>query len=314
MPFSNPIIGGGGALIREAIQSPDYAPGVAGWAIKRDGSAEFNDATVRGTLLTGAAGGSNTYIEVTDSPTGSELRIFSPDGTESAVLSAPLGGGTGTTPTVTLVSGRDNLGSLGATGRGQLNVSPEATSIVSVRASDGAFIGGSIQVTPDAGAIVSALNGSGLDDGGRLEVTSAGFGLTADVNNGSEFDQLFGDSGGIGMHGRLKSSAAATVTPGAGWSLTEGRMRQWGPMCFLHIVLTRTGAMIPAGVVASVDIATVNDALPLSLTTCAARFFGGTASVSVSVAGGVNLTWVSGNVNTGLSMFVNAAYWGNPAP
>lgn len=49
MPFTNPIVGGR-VLIREAIQSPDYAPGVAGWTINRDGSAEFNNGVFRGDL------------------------------------------------------------------------------------------------------------------------------------------------------------------------------------------------------------------------------------------------------------------------
>lgn len=51
MAFSNPITGGQGALIRPAIKSPNYSPGVAGWTIKRDGSAEFNNLTIRGTFF-----------------------------------------------------------------------------------------------------------------------------------------------------------------------------------------------------------------------------------------------------------------------
>ncbi len=45
--FGNPIVGGT-ALRIPAIQSPNYSPGVAGWIIKIDGSAEFNNLTVRG--------------------------------------------------------------------------------------------------------------------------------------------------------------------------------------------------------------------------------------------------------------------------
>lgn len=50
MTFSNPITGGQGTLVRPAIKSPDYSPGVSGWTINRDGSAEFNDLTIRGTF------------------------------------------------------------------------------------------------------------------------------------------------------------------------------------------------------------------------------------------------------------------------
>jgi hypothetical protein len=45
--FENPVVGGT-ALRIPAIQSPNYDPGVAGWIIKIDGSAEFNNLTVRG--------------------------------------------------------------------------------------------------------------------------------------------------------------------------------------------------------------------------------------------------------------------------
>jgi len=52
MPFRNPIIGGRSILIREAIKSPNYVPGVAGWTINRDGSAEFSNVTIRGATIT----------------------------------------------------------------------------------------------------------------------------------------------------------------------------------------------------------------------------------------------------------------------
>lgn len=53
MAFSNPIVGGNGVLKRVAIQSPDYVPGVSGWAIMRDGTAEFNSLTARGSMQSG---------------------------------------------------------------------------------------------------------------------------------------------------------------------------------------------------------------------------------------------------------------------
>lgn len=47
MPFANSIVGGV-TLVRPAIRSPNYVPGVSGWSINRAGDAEFNDLTVRG--------------------------------------------------------------------------------------------------------------------------------------------------------------------------------------------------------------------------------------------------------------------------
>lgn len=52
MPFKNYLVAGT-TLKREAIQSPNYATGSAGWTINRDGSAEFNNAVFRGTLQIG---------------------------------------------------------------------------------------------------------------------------------------------------------------------------------------------------------------------------------------------------------------------
>jgi hypothetical protein len=49
--FVNPILGGGGALVRPAIKSPNYVAGSAGWSINRDGSAEFSTGTFRGALV-----------------------------------------------------------------------------------------------------------------------------------------------------------------------------------------------------------------------------------------------------------------------
>lgn len=49
MPFANPILAGT-TLVREAIRSPNFAAGVSGWSIDKTGAAEFNKATIRGSL------------------------------------------------------------------------------------------------------------------------------------------------------------------------------------------------------------------------------------------------------------------------
>jgi len=48
--FTNPVVGGV-QLIRNAIQSVNYVPGVSGWAIFRDGTAEFATGTFRGPVV-----------------------------------------------------------------------------------------------------------------------------------------------------------------------------------------------------------------------------------------------------------------------
>lgn len=46
MPFANQILGGSSILVRPAIKSPNYVPGVSGWSINKDGSAEFHSIVV----------------------------------------------------------------------------------------------------------------------------------------------------------------------------------------------------------------------------------------------------------------------------
>lgn len=48
--FENNIINALNALIRAAIHSPNFVTGVSGWSINKDGSAEFNNLTIRGTF------------------------------------------------------------------------------------------------------------------------------------------------------------------------------------------------------------------------------------------------------------------------
>lgn len=55
MAFQNSVVGGV-TLVRPAIQSPNFVTGSAGWKIAVDGSAEFNNVTIRGgTVISGTA-------------------------------------------------------------------------------------------------------------------------------------------------------------------------------------------------------------------------------------------------------------------
>jgi hypothetical protein len=49
--FENNVINAINALIRAAIHSPNYVAGISGWSINKDGSAEFNNLTIRGTFM-----------------------------------------------------------------------------------------------------------------------------------------------------------------------------------------------------------------------------------------------------------------------
>lgn len=96
MPFTNPFLAGL-TLVREAIRSPNYVPGVSGWSINKDGSAEFSDMNARGTIVAGVDGttvtlddtgvavtsddvGPGVTIDITTDIPGELLGKYSPEG------------------------------------------------------------------------------------------------------------------------------------------------------------------------------------------------------------------------------------------
>ncbi len=62
--FNNPIIGGGGGLVYPSIHSPNFQHNATGWSVNKDGSAEFNNVIVRGTITAGHFIGTGTGLEV----------------------------------------------------------------------------------------------------------------------------------------------------------------------------------------------------------------------------------------------------------
>lgn len=72
--WSDPIAGNDGSLVFPAIKSPNYVTNVAGWFLDRDGNAEFNNVTVRGTL------------DVEDPSDGTYVRIYDENPGDGAVI------------------------------------------------------------------------------------------------------------------------------------------------------------------------------------------------------------------------------------
>lgn len=62
MGWQHSIAGGQGNLIATVFKSPDYVPGVSGWAVFKDGSVEFNNGTFRGTVTAGTFEGTDFEI------------------------------------------------------------------------------------------------------------------------------------------------------------------------------------------------------------------------------------------------------------
>lgn len=46
MPFKHDLAGGNGNLVATSLKSPNYSPGISGWSINKDGSAEFQSVTL----------------------------------------------------------------------------------------------------------------------------------------------------------------------------------------------------------------------------------------------------------------------------
>lgn len=86
MAFSNPITGAQGTLVRPAIKSPDYVPGVSGWAIKRDGTVEFTNGTFRGTITASSFVTGTTGRRIEINVANSQSMIFY-DASNKALLS-----------------------------------------------------------------------------------------------------------------------------------------------------------------------------------------------------------------------------------
>ena len=58
--FNNPIVAAGGSLVYPAIKSPNYVPGVSGWAIFKNGTAQF--ASI---IIPPGSGGARVFIQAT---------------------------------------------------------------------------------------------------------------------------------------------------------------------------------------------------------------------------------------------------------
>lgn len=65
MPFNNDIAGGNGTLVRNWIQSANFVAGTTGWRISKDGSAEFNNGTFRGSIEVGPLTGQHFIVNNT---------------------------------------------------------------------------------------------------------------------------------------------------------------------------------------------------------------------------------------------------------
>ena len=60
--FTDTLASADGGLLKTAFKSPDYVPGVRGWAIFKNGNVEFNSGVFRGTVTAGVFEGADFII------------------------------------------------------------------------------------------------------------------------------------------------------------------------------------------------------------------------------------------------------------
>lgn len=76
--FSNPFTDAAGTIIRTVLKSFGFQTGVTGWEIARSGNAEFNNATVRGTVQVGPFTAGGSQVTITNVASQAEILINPP--------------------------------------------------------------------------------------------------------------------------------------------------------------------------------------------------------------------------------------------
>lgn len=169
--FANNFFNALGQLIKQSIRSPNFVSGVSGWAVFKDGSAEFNNATFRGTVVISSA--TQSILIYNGTPAAGNL-IFS---------IAPVGG--------TDAYGNSYLqGAAGYTNQGTIT---SANSIATRSTQFASLAGPLLTLSPD-------LN---TWNAGEVRATSGNLTLTApqlklDVGNGVHLDLVPASPAGAG--------------------------------------------------------------------------------------------------------------------
>jgi hypothetical protein len=182
MGFSNPIIGGGGALVYPSIHSPDYDPGVSGWTINKDGTVEFNNGTFRGQLTAGSiSAGSIGDSSITESD-------FNNGTIESTVFTMDANGGL-----ILIYASTQVVQTL--TGSGNFNVPADVSQLKAEcwgQGEDGASV--------PSGILRSGIGGTGGEYAAEPNLAVTPGGTCAYVQNGADATTFQGTSVLVAAH------------------------------------------------------------------------------------------------------------------
>lgn len=165
--FQNAPVDQAGNLVVPSIQSPNYSAGVSGWQIAKDGSAEFNDMVMRGTVDIGT---STRYVKIyNDTGVGSPGPVIamnenSANYPEDGVIhGSSFGGGS-----LSLVSPYDPATVNIPAELDLVSGDPNASPILgkAARVSGGLYVNGQVQVEPTAGNSVFTVDSTGISVNG----------------------------------------------------------------------------------------------------------------------------------------------------
>lgn len=220
MSPGNQAITGGTVLRSPAIQSPNYVPGVSGWIVRIDGSAEFNTGTFRGSIEVGSLAGA--HFIVNNSATGDVVDVY--NSSNQLVLSIDASGNTTSyapgspgDPYVQLTNGTEVFNhSTGFT-------APDPPSVSAPTITSGSTELQLYSGTPDGNVThAAALALFGGTSAAGAEVRATARGVTGDVlqldssNNSSQLIHVGTYSGTTNAAGFLFPAHGASFTPKGG--------------------------------------------------------------------------------------------------
>jgi len=306
--FSNPIIGGGGALIYPLIKSPGYVPGVSGWAIFKNGNVEFNSGTFRGTVAAGSFTGADFLINATGAFFYSGIPAFG-----NLIASIASAAGTDT-------FGNAYLAGMVTYGPGP-SISQMTASQLKMGPASSFALGGAVtaaglfqifsprETSGDTLASLSLDSAVSSGTGNPLASINAATAITAGglaVTGGTSTDTLAVSSAMTATGGTASSPTLITTDTWHSLALANG----WTGQCFYR--LQGTGRVeLWVGILSATATAFQFGTMPAAYIPASAVYIaaGATANVAANIAPYVEID-TSGNITmNGLHAFSAAGTW-----
>lgn len=256
MPFDNPIVGGNpGVLLIPSMQSPNYATGVSGWIIRQNGSAEFANVIIRGSVVAGIA---PTQIILDNTVPALEFTtVHTPVGDTSRVIGSDTSSPAGTGMLLQSTSYTDPVNPA-RTVRYFLELTPGRLNLGRRDFGTVQNLGPQVNLGDSVGVIqyVDPFTGNSV-----WALTVDGTGVKTVDGAGNTSDVLFSNNSGAA--GNVTAArAACTVLLGLPTSATNVAG------CVINFTTTRTGAWLDIDAVWEVQVTTAIGAGGLANLTC----------------------------------------------